>query len=134
MGAQGLQGEKGPTGDSGDKGPTGDKGLVGDNGPVGDKGPQGDPGPAGGGIAGWEARLSTTISDSASSKEIIARCPAGKHVIGGGFRVGDDFTHIVVVASVPFSGSEGDGSYVIARERTESPSDWWVGANASCAS
>ena len=134
MGAQGLEGEKGPTGDSGEQGPAGDKGPLGDKGAVGDKGPQGDPGPPGGGIAGWEARLSATISDSATVKEIFARCPAGKRVIGGGFRLGDDVRNIVVVWSVPFSVPEGDGWHVIARERTESSSDWWVGANAACAS
>jgi hypothetical protein len=98
-GPTGPQGAVGATGATGDAGPAGPQGAVGPAGPRGDTGPAGatgDAGPAGAqgapgtpgtpGVSGWEYVVSATvILPTGGTKSTVARCPAGKQVLGGGF-------------------------------------------------
>ena len=54
-------------------------------GPPGPAGPRGLPGPKGApGVSGLERVDAATSSSSANSKSVVATCPSGKRVIGGG--------------------------------------------------
>ena len=56
-------------------------------GPPGPAGPRGVPGPKGApGVSGLERVDAATSSSSANSKSVVATCPSGKRVIGGGRR------------------------------------------------
>lgn len=94
---QGPQGEQGPVGPVGPQGPQGDQGEqgpAGTQGPAGQTGPQGPAGPPGeaGGMSGYEVVSNTesfqALGGSFSSLDdehwMVAECPAGKVVAGGG--------------------------------------------------
>ena len=93
-GPQGPQGPAGPEGPQGPQGPAGPIGPAGEQagpaGPVGETGAQGPVGPAGdrgpGGSAGIEVvEVSVGNAFLATDQSVLAQCPAGKKVIGGGF-------------------------------------------------
>jgi len=86
-GAAGQQGDPGPPGPVGPAGPAGPQGDPGPAGPEGPAGPQGDAGPAGTpGVSGWEYVTSAAVSlPTGGTKSAVARCPAGKQILGGGF-------------------------------------------------
>jgi hypothetical protein len=82
------------------QGPRGDKG---DQGLQGSQGVQGPEGPAGApGVLGYEVVYESRILDFTNDKTAIANCPAGKKVIGGGYKSG-----LPVHAPSPSSGSGG---------------------------
>ena len=83
VGPQGQAGATGATGATGSVGATGATGLQGPAGATGATGPQGPAGPAGSGVSGWEVVIAGNASGNIAA---IAVCPAGKHVLGGGFR------------------------------------------------
>lgn len=94
QGPQGPEGPMGPPGPVGPVGPAGPVGPVGtEAGPVGPTGAQGAVGPAGptgdpgaGGSAGIEVvEVSVENALGASEQVLLAPCPAGKKILGGGF-------------------------------------------------
>jgi hypothetical protein len=90
QGAQGPQGAVGPQGPVGPVGPIGPAGAQGPIGPIGAAGPLGAVGPAGNagaaGSAGLEViEVSVNNPVLATDQQLLAQCPAGKKVIGGGF-------------------------------------------------
>lgn len=101
-GDPGITGPQGPAGATGPAGSKGDKGDKGDTGLQGPAGPQGFPGPAGPqGIAGMSGLEIVTVTQPAwpSAQALIASCPAGKKVIGGGASV--QSSNAVLVGSFP---------------------------------
>jgi hypothetical protein len=65
--------------------PAGPQGLKGDKGDKGDTGDLGPMGPRGGvGISGLERIQVQSANDSSSGKGVVAQCPSGKKVVGGG--------------------------------------------------
>ncbi len=90
QGPQGPIGPQGPQGPAGPAGPIGDAGAIGPVGPVGVQGTTGPIGPAGergpGGSAGIEViEVSIENAVGAEDQSLLAECPAGKKIIGGGF-------------------------------------------------
>lgn len=85
QGPEGKHGDEGPRGPRGEAGPVGERGEAGPRGPEGKEGPQGKEGPAGSLGSVVRAEESRTLSYGGGSASIIAECPAGTHVIGGGF-------------------------------------------------
>ena len=120
QGQQGAQGQPGQQGPQGPPGPQGERGAQGQQGPQGERGPQGTPGPAGAqgpaGVSGWVV-VSPGFEALDSLEEFTrsAVCPAGKRVLGGGYR-GDD---IEISKSYPGSASFG------------SPPDRWTVAGTA---
>ena len=85
-GPQGPQGPQGPIGPQGPVGPAGPIGPAGSQGPQGPVGPAGAQGPAGpAGAAGYEV-VSVMVEHNffVTDEIVIAQCPAGKKVLGGG--------------------------------------------------
>jgi hypothetical protein len=82
-----LHGTRGPRGLPGAPGAVGPRGATGLQGPKGDKGdtgPTGVSGPAGG-LAGYEWTTSQNTYLSVQDSGLVATCPAGKKIIGGGW-------------------------------------------------
>jgi hypothetical protein len=83
-GPSGPAGPKGDKGDPGAKGPIGDKGLQGIQGQKGDKGDPGTPG-----ISGYQiVENATTSIPPGGIATLVAQCPPGKKVVGGGYQNG----------------------------------------------
>ena len=82
-GTNGVDGKDGLPGKDGTNGVDGKDGLPGKEGPKGDVGPQGPPGPpaaidpAGVAVAG--------VANAQGMKTLVAQCPAGTRITGGGF-------------------------------------------------
>ena len=86
QGPEGLAGPAGPVGPVGPQGPQGPVGLAGPAGPAGPAGGQGPTGPAG--ISGYEVVIAEVEHAFITFDEIVvAHCPAGKKVIGGGYKL-----------------------------------------------
>ncbi len=83
-GATGPPGDAGPRGDVG-TGPKGDPGAAGPAGDPGDQGPKGDPGPSG--LSGWERVANDMNTLNTATSTGTQTCPAGKSLVGGGFRI-----------------------------------------------
>ena len=85
QGPQGPQGPTGPQGDQGLQGPAGPVGATGQQGPAGPSGATGPQGPAGtAGLSGYQIVSASGSTTSASSQTVVAYCPSGKKVLGGG--------------------------------------------------
>lgn len=89
VGLEGPQGPQGPIGPVGVAGPQGAQGPLGSAGPAGTAGPLGAQGPTGAaGISGYEVVTVQVEHPFESFDEIVvAHCPAGKKVIGGGYKL-----------------------------------------------
>ena len=86
QGPQGSQGPIGPVGVAGAQGSQGPLGAAGPAGTAGSSGAQGSTGPAG--IAGYEVvTVSVEHPFERFDEMVVAHCPAGKKVIGGGYKV-----------------------------------------------
>jgi hypothetical protein len=110
MGPQGFQGEQGPQGDPGAQGLTG---------------PQGAPG-----ISGLEIVRVFDGNRFANRLDVIAECPSGKKVLGGGYSTSDPT--VVVVASAPL----GDTQWSVTAVPADYPNprvDWHAYSFAICA-
>jgi len=84
VGPRGQQGLQGPPGATGPQGPQGPRGLIGPAGPTGPQGLQGIPGPAGG-LSNVRLVLRTaTVPSAVQAVRVIAECPTGQRVLGGG--------------------------------------------------
>jgi len=140
IGPQGLIGSKGDKGDTGPAGPQGLPGAAGAPGLPGNPGPQGAAGPAGApGISGYERVLVESLFDSSTPKQLIAFCPAGKSLIGGG---ADMFAGVAIGGGVRVSPVALTNSYPLpdqeawsagAIEVTPDNGDWKLTAYAICA-
>jgi hypothetical protein len=86
QGLKGSTGLQGPKGAQGDQGIPGQKGSTGDLGFQGAAGPQGPQGPAGSPFyqTSWSDYVDVSPLGDAT---LIAACPAGTQVVGGGFNV-----------------------------------------------
>ena len=121
-----IQGPKGPIG------PIGPQGLQGEQGPQGLPGPQGIQGIQGpAGISGLEVVTVHSGDQTAVRIEVIAQCPAGKQVLGGGFATdGFDFD-----IGVPVSRPAGPYQWQVIAVTNDSQTrfGWSLYAYAICA-
>jgi len=108
-------------------------GQLGSGDGTGTQGPPGPAGPAGPpGVSGLQRIDAATGAGSAGSKSVIATCPSGKHVIGGGARVtGSGANRVSIVENFP----DSDGVHWNARaaEVVPTSSGWQLQAYALCA-
>ena len=105
-------------------------------GPPGPRGPQGPPGPRGptgpAGVSGLERRDAATSTSASDSKSVVASCPSGKRVVGGGARVtGLGANNVSITESYP--DSNGDRWNAKAAEVVATASAWQLWAYALCA-
>jgi hypothetical protein len=71
----------------------------GPQGPAGSQGPAGPQGPAG--VSGLERVAVMSAINSDNFKEVVADCPAGKTVTGGGYFIGGAFGEVLAQRSEP---------------------------------
>jgi hypothetical protein len=133
-GPQGPQGPQGLKGDKGDTGETGPQGPQGESGPQGERGPQGEQGLPGRTVPDTDSFhiprfvFAEKEIGGNSEGEVIADCPPGETVMGGGFtNMGD----LNILASEPTTG--GGGWRVYAKNHRILPGTWSFGAWAICA-
>lgn len=121
--------QQGPQGDPGPQGAPGPVGPQGETGPQGPAGPAGPPGPAG--VSGLERLAVQSAINSDNIKEVVADCPSGKEVTGGGYFIGGALGQVLAWRSEPrFSPT---GWLVTAAEiGTGTDQDWYVVAEALC--
>lgn len=119
------------------RGPQGARGPQGLQGLQGPPGRQGDPGPPGapGGVSGLERVAVMSAINSDNLKEVVADCPAGKSVTGGGYFIGGPYGEIVVQRSEPRLSPTG--WLVTAAEMGTgtgggTDQDWYIVATALC--
>ena len=107
--------------------------IPGPPGPAGPQGPQGETGPVG--ISGWEVVFVDTETDSAPFKDAIARCPAGKVILGGGAGHSGPLRDIALVISEVFQPlfEEYTAWSAIAAEVNPTTADWDLRVWAICA-
>jgi hypothetical protein len=101
-------------------------------GPQGPAGPRGVPGPKGApGVSGLQRVDAATSSSSANSKAVVATCPSGKRVVGGGAQVtGSGSNKVSITQSFP--DSNGDRWNGNAVEVVATGSSWQLQAYALC--
>ncbi|MDQ3645980.1 MAG: collagen-like protein [Actinomycetota bacterium] len=128
----GPQGPQGPAGPAGPEGPVGPQGPQGPVGPQGPAGPAGSAGPQGApGISGYQVVTASTEPSSDTSQLVIAGCPEGKNVLGGGASVGS-FGPVALTASQP--GNVAATAWMArAQEMSAYDGTWTVTAFAICA-
>ena len=107
--------------------------------PAGPPGPQGPPGPRGApgakgapGIGDLQRVDSATSSSSSNSKAVVATCPSGKRVIGGGAQVTGSGANKVSI-NQSFPDSNGDRWNGNAVEVVATGASWQLHAYALCA-
>ena len=107
---------QGPQGDKGDKGDTGDTGPV--------------------GVSGLERIVFNSPTDSEPHKEAFAKCPPGKHVVGGGAQVFFRETSTImgpVAVKTSYPSQAMNGWAASAEEVAPTNLMWHVTAFALCA-
>lgn len=77
-------------------------------------------------------------SDSTAVKTVVASCPAGKRILGGGGEIGGasfaGTAHIVMTELRPITSGAGDAYQVSASEdQVGEPGNWTLAARAICA-
>ena len=109
QGPAGQQGPIGPAGPIGPVGPVGPVGPIGPQGLQGEQGPQGEPGPQGlqgiqgpAGISGLEIVSVNSGTREEAILDVIAECPLGKKVLGGGYTTAGYNLNITVSGNAPF--------------------------------
>jgi Collagen triple helix repeat (20 copies) len=134
-GPAGPAGPQGPQGAEGPQGPAGTTGATGPEGPQGEIGPQGPAGASG--ISGYE--IVSASSDSGHfSQAVLAACPAGKKVVGGGAQAvydGGGVSGAGALVAIHGSRPVSDGSGWIAQavDPFSDPTIFWhVNAFAIC--
>jgi hypothetical protein len=101
----GAKGDKGETGLKGDKGEKGDTGLKGDTGIAGVQGPKGekgDRGPEGPKSSFSGCHSNFVESTIGSGLSVVAECPAGEIMTGGGCYVSAGGAEVFIQSSMPF--------------------------------
>lgn len=130
QGPIGPVGPVGPIGPVGPMGPQGEPGLQGEQGPQGLPGQQGVQGPAG--ISGLETVRAFDGNRTTARLDIIAECPSGKKVLGGGYATSGDNLGIVIVANAPIGDSQW-GVTAVTPDYPNARSGWSAYAFAICA-
>jgi hypothetical protein len=137
---QGIPGEPGPQGEQGAAGPVGAAGADGAVGAQGEPGEPGPVGPPGVGLSGLEQVRAASPMDSESLKTVVADCPAGKVVLGGGAAVVGDtpsptnaVAYLVASTALTTVGSEDLVTW-FARAGEPVPTDreWQLAASVWC--
>ena len=81
-------------------------------------------------MSGWELVVgAASVSDSTSSKTVVADCAGGKKALGGGYTISGS-VEVVAQSSYP---SDDDTWTVVAVENDNEPGDWSVTAYVICA-
>jgi len=120
----------GPQGPVGPEGPQGPPGVDGQPGATGPQGPAG--------VSDATYAVDSTVSDSASPKEVILTCPNGKHPISSSGRLNGDRTgappnsvsHVALGGAGPF----GPGAIrVTAAESEAYAGNWSLSLTVLCA-
>ena len=102
-------------------------------GPPGPAGPRGLPGPKGApGVSGLERVDASTSSSSANSKSVVATCPSGKRVIGGGAQATGNGANKVSI-NQNFPDSAGNKWNAQAVEVVSTGQPWQLQAFGLCA-
>ena len=102
-------------------------------GPPGPAGPRGVPGPKGApGVSGLERVDASTSSSSANSKSVVATCPSGKRVIGGGAQATGSGANKVSI-NQNFPDSSGNKWNAQAVEVGSTGQSWQLQSYALCA-
>ena len=102
-------------------------------GPPGPAGPRGVPGPKGApGVSGLERVDAATSSSSANSKSVVATCPSGKRVIGGGAQATGSGANKVSI-NQNFPDSSGNKWNAQAVEVVSTGQPWQLQSYALCA-
>jgi hypothetical protein len=102
-------------------------------GPAGPAGPQGPPGPKGSpGVSGLQRVDASTSSSSANSQSVVATCPSGKRIVGGGARVTGNGANKVSI-NENFPDSDGNKWNAKAVEVVATGATWQVQAYGLCA-
>ena len=132
-GQQGPQGPAGPEGPQGPQGPIGPAGPAGSQGAAGAPGAQGPTGPQGavgpGGFSDVEKVAPQVWNDWVATDEtVVAQCPAGKKVLGGGF------TYHPILGRVAESRPSADRTAWVVHFENLGASQGWLSAYAYCAS
>jgi hypothetical protein len=131
------RGPAGRQGSSGAKGDAGPQGGPGPQGAKGDAGPQGAPS-----LSGLETIVSTSAANSSADKFRVARCPAGKKAVSGGYdlnifdpAVPGSFHDVPPVYAVDNRPEDDDGWFVGARKDSGSDgaANWSVTVFVKCA-
>lgn len=104
QGPIGPVGPMGPVGPIGPVGPTGPLGPQGEQGAQGLQGPQGLPGPAG--ISGLEIVTVESGTLNEAVINLVAACPAGKKVLGGGYSTAGNNLGITTATNAPYGSSQ----------------------------
>lgn len=84
----------------------------------------------GGTLRGLEHVFQESATSSDAIKLVIAHCPAGKKVTGGGAFIGPQVPELALLRSEPITG--GGGWLAHAAEVAPYAFDWRVGATAIC--
>lgn len=92
QGEQGIQGPVGPQGSQGIQGPIGVPGQTGATGATGPAGPTGATGATGASAGSGYQIVTGSVSRPNAITAASATCPAGKVVVGGGYRIPDGDT------------------------------------------
>jgi hypothetical protein len=139
QGPAGQQGPIGPVGPVGPVGPIGPVGPMGPMGPQGEQGPQGDLGPQGlqgiqgpAGMSGLETVRVFDGNRTTARLDIIAECPSGKKVLGGGYATSGDNLGILIVANAPIGDTQW-GVTAVTPDYPNARSGWSAYAFAICA-
>jgi hypothetical protein len=82
-------------------------------------------------VSGLEIVTAQSAFDSLAFKGVIASCPAGKKVIGGGASMISPTTSVALSTSMPTVA--GTGWHALAEEVNPTAFNWLVRAYAICA-
>ncbi|HWX88374.1 MAG TPA: collagen-like protein [Solirubrobacteraceae bacterium] len=102
-----LKGSTGAIGPRGATGAAGNEGKEGTPGAPGKEGPKGEPG--GSGISGYQIVTGSEAKGSGSGINLAtatAKCPSGKHVLGGGFTTSGEDAKVFVADDGPVGTEE----------------------------
>ena len=106
-------------------------------GPAGPPGPgdTGPPGPAGppGGVSAIESVTAVSGLDSATEKSVLAECPMGKVVLGGGARLVGASSEVAFTANIPITGEPPTGWLAEAKEVNLQSGRWSIEIRLICA-
>ncbi len=110
-------------------------GATGPAGPVGPRGGDGAAGPAGAtGLTGYNAVVLSSASDTSQSKSEIARCPAGKTAISGGYTITQPVYDgsVVVDLDRASAGAAAGSGWFVAAHNTNAAESWQLTVTAYC--
>ena len=116
----------GPQGTKGDKGDPGEPGPQGPAGPRGEQGIPGEKGDPGGGVSGYQVVTNTGPLPPDGYAHVMANCPAGKKVLGGGHSTG---VFLTTTQSFPTNGTGWDVHAHNTSSTASSLTVWAVCAN-----